>query len=260
MDNSKQSKQVLLSVIGVAILVVAVVGVSFAFFNYTRTGPANSVETGKIWFTSSQSTPLSVENFFPQRPGSTDERNTSSTLVTIQGGTTYTAGMRYRLKAVEVKSNNVAYDPTATGNVPILLDVAVDSTEGGTINTNGVFTPTTGSGTNPAPGVAIPLREGVVLGIGKINGRTGATSTDVDGKIKVTAYIDANVAITDTLVGDSGVPTDYTNGTTTGWVNNRTRLTTSQWNELGEHPVSFRILVESAETGGKYIDGTTAAE
>ena len=33
MSNSNSSKQVLLSVIGVAILVVAIVGVSFAFFN-----------------------------------------------------------------------------------------------------------------------------------------------------------------------------------------------------------------------------------
>ena len=52
MNNSNQSKQILLSVIGVAILVVAVVGVSFAFFNYTRTGAANQVSTGKIKFVS----------------------------------------------------------------------------------------------------------------------------------------------------------------------------------------------------------------
>ena len=36
--NGNSSKQVLLSVLGIAILVVAVVGVSFAFFSYTKTG------------------------------------------------------------------------------------------------------------------------------------------------------------------------------------------------------------------------------
>ena len=46
-ENS--SKQILLSVLGVAILVVAVVGVSFAAFSYTRTGEkVNTIQTGTI--------------------------------------------------------------------------------------------------------------------------------------------------------------------------------------------------------------------
>ena len=46
-DNN--SKQVLLSVLGVAILVVAVVGVSFAAFSYSRTGEqVNTITTGTI--------------------------------------------------------------------------------------------------------------------------------------------------------------------------------------------------------------------
>lgn len=49
--NNNSSKQILLSVIGVAILVVAVVGVSFAFFTYTRTGSQNNtITTGSIVF------------------------------------------------------------------------------------------------------------------------------------------------------------------------------------------------------------------
>ena len=46
-DNS--SKQILLSVLGVAILVVAVVGVSFAAFSYSKTGEkVNTITTGSI--------------------------------------------------------------------------------------------------------------------------------------------------------------------------------------------------------------------
>ena len=46
-DNN--SKQVLLSVLGVAILVVAVVGVSFAAFSYSQTGEkVNTITTGTI--------------------------------------------------------------------------------------------------------------------------------------------------------------------------------------------------------------------
>ena len=48
-DNNNNSKQVLLSVLGVAILVVAVVGVSFAAFSYQGIGVReNTITTGTI--------------------------------------------------------------------------------------------------------------------------------------------------------------------------------------------------------------------
>lgn len=54
-DNS--SKQILLSVLGVAILVVAVVGVSFAAFTFTGTGTKeNRISTGTISMTYSEDT------------------------------------------------------------------------------------------------------------------------------------------------------------------------------------------------------------
>ena len=49
MMEENNSKKVLLSVLGVAILVVAVVGVSFAAFSYTNTSPAaNQINVGTI--------------------------------------------------------------------------------------------------------------------------------------------------------------------------------------------------------------------
>ena len=49
MDNKDSSKQILLSVLGVAILVVAVVGISFAAFSFTKAGTvANTITTGTI--------------------------------------------------------------------------------------------------------------------------------------------------------------------------------------------------------------------
>ena len=49
MKNNNNSRQVLLSVLGVAILVVAVVGVSFAAFSYSKTGTqVNTITTGTI--------------------------------------------------------------------------------------------------------------------------------------------------------------------------------------------------------------------
>ena len=49
MKDNNNSKQVLLSVLGVAILVVAVVGVSFAAFSYSKEGTkVNTITTGTI--------------------------------------------------------------------------------------------------------------------------------------------------------------------------------------------------------------------
>ena len=66
MNNSKQT---ILSIVGIAILVIAVVGVSFAFFTYSRTGTTNNViTTGSIEFEYEENTQsaLSLTNQFPQ--------------------------------------------------------------------------------------------------------------------------------------------------------------------------------------------------
>jgi len=57
MNNNNSSKQILLSVLGVAILVVAVVGISFAAFSYSKTGTvANTITTGTITMSYSEPT------------------------------------------------------------------------------------------------------------------------------------------------------------------------------------------------------------
>lgn len=69
MNNSKQT---VLSIVGIAILVIAVVGVSFAFFTYSRTGTTNNViTTGSITFDSDVDTEdaLVLDNEFPQAQG-----------------------------------------------------------------------------------------------------------------------------------------------------------------------------------------------
>ena len=49
MSSDNTSKRILLSVLGVAILVAAVVGITFAAFSYTKTGTvANTITTGAI--------------------------------------------------------------------------------------------------------------------------------------------------------------------------------------------------------------------
>lgn len=64
--NGNSSKQVLLSVLGIAVLVVAVVGVSFAFFTYSKAGEKNNtLTTGSIFFDFSEGTAITLTNQFP---------------------------------------------------------------------------------------------------------------------------------------------------------------------------------------------------
>ena len=68
MEN--HAKETVLSIVGVAILVIAVVGVSFAFFTYSRTGEKNNViTTGSITFAltpGSENPNITGKDFFPQ--------------------------------------------------------------------------------------------------------------------------------------------------------------------------------------------------
>lgn len=66
-SKDSNSKQILLSILGVAILIVAVVGVSFAAFTYTGEGVrANTLSTGTITMTYTESSKgISINNAMP---------------------------------------------------------------------------------------------------------------------------------------------------------------------------------------------------
>ncbi len=65
--NNNTSKQVLLSVLGVAILIVAVVGISFAAFTYTKTGEQeNTISTGTVTMAYNEpENGITIENAIP---------------------------------------------------------------------------------------------------------------------------------------------------------------------------------------------------
>ena len=123
MNDNNSSKQILLSVIGVAILVIAVVGISFAFFTYTRTGARNNViNTGSISFAFNDSEFIWLENQYP---------------------ITYSQGL-------SIKSNGTTYI-TETPNDKIADEIdgglcqftIVGSASSGTVNYNIYLVPTT---------------------------------------------------------------------------------------------------------------------
>ena len=242
MNQSNNSKQVLLSVIGVAILVVAVVGVSFAFFNYTRTGGENTVRTGQINFTSSYEK-VNLQNIFPiaKTAIDRDSTNTAEVTVTVQGNTTYANGLDYTITAEDVH--------VTAGSVSVPLGVHVTPTGlGDTTTTTGNIHRV--SVRNYEDGAV--LGNGNILATGHIQG--GESATAVNGNIKIKVYVDASkVFITDTL-GDGVSEANNGNINVTGYINGTTApagttvLTTAQWNALNTNGMSFRVKVVANET------------
>ena len=67
MENNKRKKQILISIMIVLLLIIATIGVTYTFFNYTRTGVNNNIGTGRIYFYSEQDGSLNITNAFPQK-------------------------------------------------------------------------------------------------------------------------------------------------------------------------------------------------
>ena len=112
MNNNNSSKQILLSVLGVAILVVAVVGISFAAFSYSKTGTvANTITTGTITMSYSEPTNgINLTNALPITDTAgkalTGNNNTFDFTVaaTVSGSTT----INYAITAVKGDECTVA--------------------------------------------------------------------------------------------------------------------------------------------------------
>ena len=222
MDNlRKNNKTITYSIIGIAIMIVAVVGVSFAFFNYTRTGSPNSIAVGNIYFNSNY-TAVTLENVFPVDRASvlTDTNNVMTINVSIQGNTSYPGGIDYKVTASNVR--------ITTNNKNIPLSVNVTSSD---LPNNSV--------------TLYSYEDGAILendsefAVGHI-----PPNTNVNGTITLRVYIDGDrVAISDTYDG-----TESDNmGTTSDWVDGRTVLTTTEWNALQTSGIGFSVKVSADE-------------
>ena len=262
MNQTNSSKQVLLSVVGVAILVVAVVGVSFAFFNYTRTGAANTVTTGHIYFTTSQNT-INVDDLFPVAASvgkTVDVENPESQVgaaatVTITGNTTYSAGLHY-----QVTAQNVNLKVPGT-NKDLPISVYVTENPGSSVNQHAVYSYNADDAVS-SEGKLIHNNALLAEGhIRPVDDGTANSDSRIQNVITVRVYLDRNkIAITDTYNG-TATPSDNM-GTTQAWVNGRTVFTTAEWNSLHGHEtnpvatmsgydddakVQFKIKVEGIE-------------
>lgn len=244
-NQQRRNRKVMFSIIGIAVLVVGLVGVTLAFFNYTKTGSNNTVSTGRIFFEASQGNTITLNNLFPitVATGSTVTSSTpgvGSISIHITGDTNYQSGIEYLVTAVDVTS-------VSSGSaLPISIEISYENNGTGTSigseDSSGYFT-NRGSTTSLYKVLSTnTISEGQDIVVGYI----APGNTGIDGNIVIMAYLDAsNIAITDTYNGTS-TATDPM-GTESTWVDGRTVFTTDEWNALATNGVSFKVKVEAHE-------------
>ena len=109
-DNS--SKQILLSVLGVAILVVAVVGVSFAAFTFSQAGTVeNTISTGTLSMTYSEgSTGITITDAMPMSDEAGKVLNGENQTFKFSVGASIsgTATINYEIAAIKKETSTLA--------------------------------------------------------------------------------------------------------------------------------------------------------
>ncbi len=218
-------------------LVLLLVGVTYSFFNYTKTGGANTLSVGGVHFTSSETGNINLTNVFPieRTDALNDNTNTGEVVITITGDTTYDNGLEY---LVSVENLNIETSSHRKIPLGIIVTPEKDNTELGT-QSNDYFTVRGGNTSYYKVLANDTIKDGDYIFVGYI--RPG--QSEINGKIGIRAYIDVDkIAISDTY---NYYGTDSM-GTTYNWVNGRIVLTTSEWNSLqGNNAISFKVKVEA---------------
>ncbi len=213
-------------------------GVTFTFFNYTRTGSANTIAVGRIYFTSSQEGTINLTNVFPVKSTelSSDVGNSSEVIITVRGDTSYPNGVEYLL----------TFDDTNVyvNNKQIPIGVVVTPEKTGELGNSDEEYFTNRGGATSLYKTFIEANDTVDDGKYVMVGYIRPGVAEVNGTIGIKAFIDADrIAISDTY---DGTESDY-NGTTVSWVNRRTVLTRDEWNSLQTNGLSFKVKVEANE-------------
>ena len=249
MDKNNKQGKIMFGVVFFALLLIILVGITYAFFNYTRTGTNNIIKTGRIYFNSEQDSSINLTNMFPiDVTGGIPNDNTKvgSVTINVAGDTTYNEGVEYLISASNV------YNSVGNKSLPISIDISFSANGNGKVigtEDNDYFTNRGGATSLYKILANDTISNDDKLVVGYITeGQTG-----INGNIVIRAYLDKEkIAISDTYPeGDvdtnNDEETDYTNNTSNLWVDERVVFTTSEWNSLQANGVSFQIKVEANE-------------
>lgn len=217
MNNGNSSKQVLLSVLGIAVLVIAVVGVSFAFFTYSHTGDNQLLTTGSIFFKFTDGDEITLINQFPMKTSVgealADDDTKKVIKFSIIGHNTSEEAIPFKISAVTgtkptdlssldgtLTSENLG-ERTALDDVDVRLQFR-ETSANTSLKTNNFGSTTQndseGSATIGSKGT---LASGVVIATGEI---PGSTKDDITNTYELRMWIDEGVTFGTDADGTKG--------------------------------------------------------
>lgn len=209
--NGNSSKQVLLSVLGIAILVVAVVGVSFAFFSYTKTGTTiNTITTGEIYTYMNTGDTMMLTDAMPVETDPTSIVDTTTNDVgalsfTITGKNQSDSDITYKVYLVPGLAANIPVGKTELLNDSDIGVLMKSTSTGGTPMTNISSATTVGALITANGGTT--LSDGALLGTGIIPKHT---NNDITHSYTINMWVRGEtVKISDTDAKVNGVATKY---------------------------------------------------
>ena len=93
MSNNK--KKIIMPIVVFILIIIGVIGITYAFFNYTRTGLANTISVGRIYFNHEQGNTITLENVFPisSEQAENDTVNAKTLSINVVGDTDYDGGV-----------------------------------------------------------------------------------------------------------------------------------------------------------------------
>ena len=226
--NGNSSKQVILSVFGIAVLIIAVVGVSFAFFSYTKTGTTvNTISTGEIYTYMNTGNTMTLQNAMPVK----------TTHTSIVGVTTDDVGaLSFTVTGKNDSDSDIIYKVyLVPGDSAVIPDGKINLLDNSDI---GILMEGTSTGGTPMANISTAtnvaalitanggttLSDGALLGTGIIPKHT---SNDVTHSYTINMWISGeNLKISDTDLLVNGVAPKYCAHETVG----NPHLTTAQGN------------------------------
>ncbi len=192
MENNKNRNRIILISLLVIILVSITIGITYAFFNYTRTGLANNIGTGRIYFNTSQNGRLQLSNIFPVKSSDVNANTLDSVTVGIVGDTTYEDGEEFQITLVDVQNTvngkqiPINYIATYTANTDAVIGTSSNDYWNARESKDANIYLLNGTG-------AVEEDKQVLVGYID-NGQAG-----INGTLTIKAYVDADrIAISDT--------------------------------------------------------------
>ncbi len=164
-EEKDNTKQILLSVLGVAILVVAVVGISFAAFTYSKTGETiNTITTGTVTMSYTESeNGINITNAVPM----TEVEGKALTGVgnvfdfTVDASITGTTNIDYEVVAVKDSTSTIL-----DNDIRLYLESSTDGATYTQAFAPAAYTPSTAVSNLGAPVGTMQLAQGTFTGTG----------------------------------------------------------------------------------------------